>query len=261
MAFLLRLGQYVNASRDQKEFWQQVAISLQAEHMDLPFALIYSVDGDFNDAISEASDQSHEGRKWSLECKLRVPSSCSSIPTRSTEQEMEDFLPGFSDLIRAGSSTLLLAENGTLPEVLAWNIPVMDNEPAQSAVFLPIRSTGDAVFGFMVLGLNPRKRFDGDYEVFIELLNRQLATSLAVSHIICTQGSLANSKQSAVLFEEEIRRAARDRTLLTKKLALQTHEAFETETRFRRMADLAPVGMFHIDPTGVLVYANENYYG
>jgi hypothetical protein len=73
--------------------------------------------------------------------------------------------------------------------------------------------------------------------------------------------------QSALLFEEEIRRgqmaaeqATHDRNLLSKKLAIQTHEALELETRFRRMADLAPVGMFHIDPQGVLIYANNDYY-
>jgi len=54
--------------------------------------------------------------------------------------------------------------------------------------------------------------------------------------------------------------ATHDRNLLSKKLAIQTHEAFEVEARFRRMADLAPVGMFHIDPQGALIYANEEYY-
>ena len=54
--------------------------------------------------------------------------------------------------------------------------------------------------------------------------------------------------------------ATHDRNLLSKKLAIQTHEALEVEARFRRMADLAPVGMFHIDPQGVLLYGNEEYY-
>jgi len=73
--------------------------------------------------------------------------------------------------------------------------------------------------------------------------------------------------QSAVLFEAEIRRgriaaeqATLDRNLLSKKLAIQTHETIELETRFRRMADLAPVGMFHIDLDGFLLYANNDYY-
>lgn len=48
--------------------------------------------------------------------------------------------------------------------------------------------------------------------------------------------------------------------MLSQKLAIQTHETIELESRFRRMADLAPVGMFHIDTTGVLIYANEDYY-
>lgn len=70
-----------------------------------------------------------------------------------------------------------------------------------------------------------------------------------------------------MLFEDEIRRgrmaaeqAALDCNLLSKKIAVQTHEALELETRFRRMADLAPVGMFHTDTSGTLVYANDNYY-
>jgi hypothetical protein len=70
-----------------------------------------------------------------------------------------------------------------------------------------------------------------------------------------------------VLFEDEIRRgrmaaeqAALDRNLLSKKIAVQTYEALELETRFRRMADLAPVGMFHIDTSIAIVYANDNYY-
>ena len=70
-----------------------------------------------------------------------------------------------------------------------------------------------------------------------------------------------------MIFEDEIRRgrmaaeqAALDRNLLSKKIAVQTHEALELETRFRRMADLAPVGMFHIDTSITIVYANDNYY-
>jgi PAS domain-containing protein len=54
--------------------------------------------------------------------------------------------------------------------------------------------------------------------------------------------------------------ATLDRNLLSKKLAVQTHVAAEVETRFRTMADLAPTGMFHIDPEGILVYANNEYY-
>ena len=54
--------------------------------------------------------------------------------------------------------------------------------------------------------------------------------------------------------------ATQDWNILSKKLAIQAHETSEVESRFRRMADHAPVGMFHFDPSGVVLYANEDYY-
>jgi hypothetical protein len=43
------------------------------------------------------------------------------------------------------------------------------------------RSTADNVLGFLLVGINPHKRYDEDYTLFIELLSRQLATAMAVS--------------------------------------------------------------------------------
>jgi GAF domain-containing protein len=121
----------------------------------------------------------------------------------------------------------------------------------EAAAFIPIRPTGENPLGFLIIGINPRKRYDEDYQLFVVLLTRQLATSIA----------------AAVLFEDETRRvrmaaelAAQDRNLLSRKLAIQTHEALEIESRFRRMSDMAPVGMFHINTAGYLVYANEHWY-
>jgi hypothetical protein len=45
------------------------------------------------------------------------------------------------------------------------------------------------VLGFIILGLNPRRPYDKDYENFVGVMCRLLATSLA----------------SVVLFDEEIR--------------------------------------------------------
>ncbi|KAE9366560.1 putative histidine kinase M3YPp [Stipitochalara longipes BDJ] len=254
MAFLLRLGQYIASSQEPKDFWQQLLLALQGDHLDLPFAIVYSAGGDINETLSESSEMASNLRNWTLEGLIKVPDTSTSIPRRiNTEQAMEDFLPNFYELVKQDTPSLLQADNGTLPEFISRDITViMDGEhPCKSAIFLPIRSTADNVLGFMILGVNPRRQFDADYKVFIELLSRQLATSMA----------------SALLFEEEIRRgqmaaeqATHDRNILSKKLAIQTHEALEVEARFRRMADLAPVGMFHIDPQGALLYGNNDYY-
>lgn len=106
----------------------------------------------------------------------------------------------------------------------------------RAVVVVPIHpTTGESILGFLVIGVNPRRPYDDDYSLFIQLLTRQLATSMA----------------SAMLFEEEIRRgqraarlAALDRQELSKQLDLRTQEAVESETKFTRMAEFAPVGMF-----------------
>lgn len=183
MAFLLRLGQYIASSQEPKDFWQQLLLGLQGDHLDLPFAILYSAGGDINETLSESSELSQNLRNWVLEGVVRVPERCSSIPKRiNTEQAMEDFLPNFLELVRQDSPSLLRAEDGTLPEFISRDITaIMDSEhPCKSAIFLPIRSTADNILGFLILGVNPRKRFDDDYKVFIELLSRQLATSMAV---------------------------------------------------------------------------------
>lgn len=85
----------------------------------------------------------------------------------------------------------------------------------------------------------------------MQLLSRQLATSLA----------------SVVLFEEEIRRgqraakmAAMDRHELSEQLAARTQEARDSETKFTRMAELAPVGMFIANSYGRITYCNDSWY-
>jgi PAS domain S-box-containing protein len=93
--------------------------------------------------------------------------------------------------------------------------------------------------------------YDDDYSLFIQLLTRQLATSMA----------------SAMLFEEEIRRgqraarlAALDRQELSKQLDLRTQEAVESESRFTRMAEFAPVGMFIANSSGEISYSNDTWW-
>lgn len=96
----------------------------------------------------------------------------------------------------------------------------------------------------MVIGVNPRRQFDDDYQSFIKLIDRELATSLA----------------SVSLLENEIRRgltaaeaAALERSRLSEELAVQ-------RSRLQRIAEVSPVGMFSIDADGVLLEANDRWF-
>lgn len=249
MIFLLRLGQFIASSREPKDFWQQLLRGLELDHPDLPYALLYSAGNDVNETLSESSALSHHSN-WVLEGSVRVPNAEKSVPRHvNSDHPMENFLPSFSELVKSDSPTLLHRKDGTIPSSL---ITALEGTLAwDTVVFLPIRATTDNVLGFLIIGLNARRKYDDDYRLFIQLLSRQLTTSMA----------------AAVLVEDEIQRgrmaaehAYQDRNRLSRKLEIQAHEALEIESRFRRMADLAPVGMFHIDVAGRMVYANEVFY-
>jgi hypothetical protein len=86
------------------------------------------------------------------------------------------------------------------------------------------------VLRFLVMGVNPRRPYDDVYQLFIQLLSQQPASSMA-----------------SVVFEEEIRRgqlaarlAALDIIELSRQLDLRTQEVAESETKFIRMAEFAP---------------------
>ncbi len=218
----------------------------------MPFALLYSASGEIIEDVSVSTEQSHTPKVWALEGSVRVTANDPNIPSRlNSENDLNEFLPGFLELVKTNLPTVLHASDGSLPSSMIQAVQTTDVVMCESAVFLPIRPTGDTCLGFLIVGINPRKYYDEDYQLFIRLLNGQLTTSIA----------------AAVLFEEETRRAriaaeiaTQDRNLLSEKLEKKTHEASEIESRFRRMADMAPVGMFHVNPEGYIVYANEYWY-
>lgn len=235
MPFLLNLGALVTTSREPKEFWSQLLNGLEAETGEVPFALLYSM---AEDETSSSSSKQNGNDHWILEGSVGYPEGFSHFMSLSTE-EAEKLIPSFKDTIQSLEPTLLQLEDGTLGHAVVDGVASREfGDSCNAAICLPIRSTGEAVLGFLILGLNPRRYYDSDYRLFAQLLSRLLATAMA----------------STVLFEEQVRQnriaadlAAMDRDELSDKLALRTQQALENEHRFRRMADLAPVGMFHFD--------------
>ncbi|GKT91604.1 histidine kinase HHK13p [Colletotrichum tofieldiae] len=153
-----------------------------------------------------------------------------------------------------GAPIVLSADAGNLPTKLLEGLEWRGfGDPSKTIVILPVHPTtaGESVVGFIILGTNPRRPYDDDYQLFIHLLSRQLATSMA----------------SVVLFEEEIRRgqraarlAALDRQELQMELYLRTQEAVESEYKFTRMAEFAPVGIFIANDKGLINFANDMWW-
>ncbi|KAI0160631.1 hypothetical protein GGR57DRAFT_388932 [Xylariaceae sp. FL1272] len=257
MLTLREVGEKTALARDIKSFWIQVNKGLEYNEDDVPFNLVYSVTEDQeSDIASMHSGSWINPPQLNLEASIGVPTGhpclISSLDLRTSN---EGFAPYMREsMSNAGRPVILSADKGTLPEGLMDGFSCRGGgEPCHSIVIFPVHPTtgSESVVGFIVMGVNPRRQFDEDYQLFINLLSRQLATSLA----------------SVVLFEEEIRRGQRaaqmalaDRQELTEQLHLRTREVEESELKFTRMAEFAPVGMFIANEQGHITYCNDVWW-
>jgi PAS domain-containing protein len=282
MLTLREVGERTATARDVKAFWHQVGLALDCNTYDAPFVLLYSVSEESDSDSSSVHSSSLLGAKQCfLESAHGVQSGHPVAPAQiDLKSGMEGFGPIFRDVMKSGKPVLLRVagteeeiqvpgyemdsggkpsdkfQTEVGPEVSASMLEDIDwrgfGDPCRAIVICPVHpTTADLTLGFMVLGVNPRRPYDDDYSLFVQLLSRQLATSLA----------------SVVLFEEEIRRgqkaarlAARDRIELSNQLAARTQEAHDSETRFTRMAEFSPAGLFIADHEGHITYCNDTWY-
>lgn len=263
MSTLLWLGQCISTAKDTKDYWQQSLKGLERNHYDVPFAALYASapldrhDNENNDDASTPSERSSTfgSKQWALEGTLGIAIDYPGLPSHiDSDQAAEVLTPLFRKAIRAGHPTVLSVADGTYPANLVGETRsrAFPDDVCNSLVLLPVGpSTRDNILGFLLIGINPRRAYDQDYAQFIQLLHRHMGTSMA----------------SVVLIEEELRRnriaadlAAQDRIQLSNQLAQAQESAVDSQMRFRNMADLAPVAMFHFDALGNVLYANDNWF-
>lgn len=256
MFTLREVGEKTALAKDVKQFWRQVHKGLNYNEFDIPFGLIYSVSEDSeSDMSSMHSGSVIHPPHITLEGTLGVPPghtcAVADIDLKTSEEGFAPYMR--QSMAQPAMPVVLSKEDGTLPQKLVEGIKWRGfGDPSRTIVVFPVHpTTGDSVVGFIVLGVNPRRPYNDDYKLFISLLSRQLATSMA----------------SVVLFEEEIKRgqqaarmAALDRQQLSQELQLRTQEAVESEYKFTRMAEFAPVGIFIADELGNINYSNDSWW-
>lgn len=256
MLTLREIGERTAAARQVGQFWGLLLEGLEYNELDAPLVLVYSLSEDLVDNETGSSDSSGaaSNKVCYLEGSLGVPTGHVAAPSVI---DMKTGTNGFASSFRQALTTdrpiVLRVDDGTLDVKLLEDIEWRGfGDPSKVVVIAPIHpTTGESTLGFLVMGTNPRRPYDEDYDLFIQLLGRQLATSIA----------------SVVLFEEEIRKgeraaqlAAQDRIELNNQLVARTQQAVEAENRFTRMAELAPVGMFIANTDGKITFVNDAWY-
>ncbi|KAI4095128.1 MAG: hypothetical protein LQ344_001779 [Seirophora lacunosa] len=253
MLTLREVGEKTASARDLKGFWQQVLLALEYNEFDTPFVMIYSV-ADESESDGSSYSSGFGVKHCTLEGSLGVPEGHQAAPAQiDLRTSNHSWGPVFREAMKNSKPLSLQVESGTLDPDLLRGIEWRGfGDEGRAAVCCPIHLTsGESILGFLLMGLNPRRPYDDDYSLFVQLLCRQLTTSVA----------------SVVLFEEEIARgrraaqlAALDRNELSEQLAIRTQEAAESETKFTRMAEFAPVGIFIADNEGRITYCNDTWY-
>ena len=260
MITLREIGERSSSAHNMEEFWAQALEALSGNEYDIPFVLLYSMDEGFKNDEDLKSGKRCSSKMCTLMGALGIPQDHPIAPARI---DMGDGTSGglgpiFKRIMKSNSPALIQV-GSDIPAEMLQDIEWRGfGDPCRDVVVCPISPTtggqaaqpirGEAVPGFLVMGVNPRRPYDEDYSLFSQLVSRQMATSLA----------------SVMLLEEEIRRgqhaarlAAIDRMELSEQLAARTQEAIESETKFTRMAHLSPAGLFIADSDGHVTYCND----
>ena len=257
MLTLREIGERTATARHVSQFWGLLLDGLSFNELDVPLVMVYSLNPDAqeNDIPISGSSSGAATKTFHLEGTLGIESGHRAAPPSiDLRTSKEGFAWTFRQALTQDKPIVLREDDGTLDVSLLEGIKWRGfGDPSKVIVVAPIHpTTGDSTLGFLVIGTNPRRPYDEDFDLFIQLLARQLATSIA----------------SVVLFEEEIRKsqraaklAAQDRIDLNNQLVARTQEAVEAENKFTRLSELAPVGMFIGDSVGSILFVNEAWYG
>lgn len=241
-----RLAMGLAAARSRPEVFEAARIALQDTARDLPFALAYT----FSDPSGAAE----------LAFACGVEKGSALAPLRI---ELVDAVWPSAQLWSGGGlqRAQLISErrDGSAPVALpkgAWNIP------AREALVVPLAGAGGPhgggrPAGFVVAGLNPYKRLDGDYQAFIELLAGQLAAALdragAAEAERRRAAVLAEASQMRQQAAEVLRRANRELVL---EVATRTAERDTLRQLFEHSLSFVAVLR---GPTHVFEMANASY--
>nr|POF03979.1 hypothetical protein CFP56_21735 [Quercus suber] len=262
METLLRLDKQTAEDTNVKQFWGNVLKALEPNKHEVPFAVLYSATQHSYDGISDSSSHDDrwsmrssssalDDRTWILEGTIGIPSDSVLLPTQlDVSLAVELFSPHFEECLATSRVHLMTSKDGTLRNKLqnvARSRAYQDQ--CTAAVLCPIGSAHrSARSGFLVLGINPRREYESNYQQFVRLLVRQTVTSLASVGV--HEDEARQSKRAAELADIE-------KHQLSQKLALTEMEVQQNEQRFRQVGEHMPVAMYEAAANGDIPRQNN----
>jgi PAS domain-containing protein len=246
---LVELASQTAKARTLPSYWEHALHTLEINAKDVPLALLYAADKQHD---TESGPVSSPGstppiESYLLKGAIGVEPDHAIAPSHiHLQQGAHALQPYLATAIRTKKATIVNLEELALSE---FDIDMIDwkgyGEPCRLIIVCPlVPTTGEQVEGFLILGTNPRRPFDDNYQQFVHVMLRLLATSLA----------------SVVLFDDEVRRNER---AINQAAQLQEQLLAELqlkEKRFQRFAERSDVAIFILEPTGKYTYRNQRWY-
>ncbi|KAH7412209.1 putative histidine kinase HHK11p [Phaeosphaeria sp. MPI-PUGE-AT-0046c] len=246
---LVELGSQTAKARNLESYWNLALHTLKLNAKDVPLALLYAAENHHSsDAESISSPSIRPAvETYQLKGTIGVQPDHVIAPSRLHLQDETYVLqPFLNEAIKSRKATIVQFESLGLSDDELGSIDWKGfGEPCRTIVVCPLApTTGEQVEGFLVLGTNPRRPFDDEYQRFAHVMLRLLATSLA----------------SVQLFDEEVRqkeKAIGQAAELQEKLLV---ELKMREKRFQRFAERSDVAIFTFSPDGKFTYRNQRWY-
>lgn len=182
MLTLREVGEKTASARDIKSFWAQVIKGLEYNEYDVPFAMLYSCHDEDSDMSSMTSGSLSQAQACALEGSIGVPAGhATAVTPLDIKNSDEGWAPYLRETSYVNKPLLLSTDAGTLDTTMLQGLDPGGWEDACRAVaIMPIHpTTGETILGFLIIGINPRRPYDDDYSLFVQLLSRQLATAMA----------------------------------------------------------------------------------
>lgn len=203
--------------------WDHVFDAFRDNPRDFPLAYAFS-----------ATDDIAAGRcMLQLQASIGVPTNHAYVQPQDLYSGKGGFMPSMRKAKAENRMILLQRADGTLSDDLLEGFEWGGfGEPSCILAIVPILAS-ERLVSVIVIGLNPRRPFDDEYENFMNNLVRQMSATVT----------------SAIDHEES----------LARELRLQT-QLQSSEKQIRNLAEFAPIGMCRIAISGQILWGNEQFY-
>lgn len=223
MQTLLQISECTSGATSLKDLWRRLLAALSGHESDIYFAGLYSLQ---HDASPELSPQ------YNLEGFVGFGEDTNSFRKIITINgaDQDGVIPALRSAHASRTPVLLRASDQTLtPSVLhRLELAGIAEAPRAFVVYPLSCSVDDCIEAFMTIGISPKRELDDDYNLFVNLIARQVESTITF----------------VKLFEKE-----KDR--------LKQRAAYESELKFKQFAETAQVGIFNFDPVGNIRFCNE----